>query len=123
VATPTLVNTPDSALAGRLLSDDDRHTLERWVRSPTVAQRVALRSRILLALDQGTTGRAAARALGISRTTVDLWRHRFLVGGCQALCRDKPGRGRKPRAVAEPDRADRSDYQPNLGGPNADRTP
>lgn len=118
----TSANTADSDLAARLLSDEDRHTLERWVRSPTVAQRVVLRSRILLALDQGSTGRAVARALGISRTTVDLWRHRFLAGGCQALCRDKPGRGRKPRIAAEPAHPDRHDYQPTLGGPNAERT-
>lgn len=62
-----------------------------------MAQRVVLRSRIVLALADGATGRATARALGVSRTTVDLWKQRFADGGCLSLCHDRPGRGRKAR--------------------------
>jgi hypothetical protein len=83
-----------------LLHPDDRSTLERWVRAPTTPQRVALRSRIVLLLlaGDGLSGREVARTLTISRHSVDLWRARYLAGGCEALKLDKPGRGRKPAA-------------------------
>jgi hypothetical protein len=45
----------------------DRATLERWVRAPTTQRRVALRSQIVLLLDEGR----------------------------DTLTRDRPGRGRK----------------------------
>jgi hypothetical protein len=86
---------------GIALGLEDRRLLERWVRSPTAAQRVVLRSRVVLHLASGKTQRQVARVLGISRTTVDLWRRRFLDGGCQALCRDKAGRGRKRKVAPD----------------------
>jgi len=58
-----------------------------------------LRSRIVLLLADGLSARQAARAVGTSRHTADLWRRRFLEGGCDALLKDKTGRGRKPRSV------------------------
>src|SRR3954463_8376637 len=75
-----------------LLSDEDRHVLERWVRASTTPQRVVLRSRIVLMVGNGVSNREAARRLGVCRHTVDLWRTRFLEGGCRALAKDKPGR-------------------------------
>ena len=72
-----------------------RATLERWVRARTTSQRLALRSRILLLVADGFSAREVARRLQVSRHTVDLWRSRFADGGCDALVRDKPGRGRK----------------------------
>jgi DNA-binding CsgD family transcriptional regulator len=82
------------------LSDGDRRVLERWIRGQTTAQRVVLRSRIVLLVAGGMSSREAARRLGVSRHTVDLWRTRFAQGGCDALTFDKPGRGRKPRGQA-----------------------
>jgi Homeodomain-like domain len=82
------------------LTETQRSLLERWVRSPTATQRLVLRSRIVLLLADGASGRAVAQTLGISRTTVELWRHRFVAGGCDTLQRDKAGRGRKPRVPA-----------------------
>jgi hypothetical protein len=87
-----------------LLSDDDRRLLERWVRATTTPQRVVLRSRIVLMVSTGISSREAARRMGISRHTVDLWRARFLEGGSSVLVTDKPGRGRKragPRIFGE----------------------
>jgi transposase len=92
-------------VSGRLYLDAQaRQTLEGWVRAKTAPQRLALRSRIVLALADGLSARQAARDLQVSRHTVDLWRARFLSGGCNALVRDKPGRGRKklrPKAQDE----------------------
>ena len=76
----------------------DRLTLERRVRTPTMPHRVVARSRIVLLLASGLSGRHVARLVGTSRHTVDLWRRRFQEGGCDTLLRDKPGRGRK-RAI------------------------
>jgi transposase len=56
---------------------------------------LALRCRIVLLLATGRSARQVARELGISRHTVGLWRKRLEQGGCDALTRDKPGRGRK----------------------------
>jgi hypothetical protein len=83
-----------------VLSDAERRRLEHWLRAGTTPQRLVLRSRIVLALAEGSSGRETARALGISRHTVDLWRARFSEARCAALEHDRPGRGRRPRAIA-----------------------
>src|SRR5205823_3173345 len=71
------------------VSADDRRLLERWLRSGTTPQRFVLRSRIVLLIAKGLSGREVARRLGVSRHTVDLWRNRYRIGGCEALRRDK----------------------------------
>jgi transposase len=86
-------------MAPSLLDRPGRATLEAWVRAKTTPQRTALRSRIVLLLDEGHSAREVARRLGISRHTVDLWRARFTQEGCESLTRDRPGRGRR-RAMA-----------------------
>jgi transposase len=80
------------------LSLRNRDILERWVRGRTTPQRLVLRSRIVLLLGLGFSGREVAKKLGIARHTVDLWRKRYIEGGCDALTRDRKGRGRKPRS-------------------------
>ena len=81
--------------------NSSRVLLQRWARSPSTSQRVALRSRIILLLGDGHSARRVAHLLGISRNTVDLWRTRFNEEGPPALLRDKPGRGRKPKSRDE----------------------
>jgi transposase len=80
------------------LDAESRATLLQWVREHTTPQRVVLRSRILLLLGDGLSGREVARRMNVARHTVDLWRLRFREGGCVALLRDKPGRGRRRSA-------------------------
>src|SRR4051812_34725674 len=48
----------------------------------------------------GASNSAIARALGVSRPTVILWRSRFAEGGTAVLSETKPGRGRKPTIAA-----------------------
>jgi len=87
---------PPSATDGSPdLSPADRDRLERWLRSPTTPQRLAMRSRIVLLSADGLSGRVIARQLGISRHTADLWRRRFREGGCDAIVSDRKGRGRR----------------------------
>jgi transposase len=88
--------------AGRLRATAaQRQQLEAWVRSPTVSQRVVLRSKIVLHALHGVANQVIATALSVGRPTVLLWRQRFAAGGPAALLRDRPrGRG-KPRLSAE----------------------
>src|SRR5664279_3533686 len=82
------------------VSDEQRAVLERWSGAQKTPQSVALRARIVLLAAAGESNSAIARALGVSRPTVILWRGRFEQGGPQALTETKPGRGRKPTISA-----------------------
>ena len=85
----------------RYATAEERALLEQWVRSGTTPQRTVRRSRIVLMLDDELSGREVARRLGVSRRTVDLWATRFAAEGCDALTKDRPGRGRR-RAKSQP---------------------
>jgi transposase len=89
-----------SALVETVISDEQRAILERWVGAQKTRQSVALRARIVLAAAEGESNSAIARALGVSRPTVIVWRSRFAEGGTAALTETKPGRGRKPTIAA-----------------------
>jgi len=49
-----------------LLTEDERRTLDQWARRPKTAQRLALRSRMVLACADGLTNRAVAERLHVS---------------------------------------------------------
>jgi hypothetical protein len=57
-------------MAVRLKVSEDREMLESWLRSPAVAQGLALRAKVILASDRGEGVRPMARRLGISPNTV-----------------------------------------------------
>jgi transposase len=67
------------------LSDEDRERLTAAVRASTTAQRVALRSRIILTLADGKPNKDVAQALDISEQTVCHWRKRFCAEGMPGL--------------------------------------
>jgi transposase len=83
------------------LSDDERAQLESWARRRTSAAGLALRSRIVLAAADGGTNVAVAGRLGVSRSTVQLWRNRFAERRLDGLV-DEPRPGR-PRTVSDAD--------------------
>src|ERR1019366_7023070 len=85
----------------RVVSDEQRRLLERWVRALGTPQSVAMRARIVLLAAGGESNSAIARELGVSRPTVIMWRERFAVGGPQALGEVKSGRGRKRTITAQ----------------------
>jgi transposase len=89
-----------SAVATTAVSDEQRAVLERWVGAQKTPQSVAARARIVLMAADGESNSEIARALGVSRPTVILWRQRFAEGGPSALTETKPGRGRKPAISA-----------------------
>jgi len=75
------------------LTDEDRATLEGWVRATTTEQRLALRARIVLAAADGEATKAIAHRLGQRPATVSQWRRRYAEAGLVGL-QDKPRSGR-----------------------------
>jgi len=78
------------------VGDEERRTLESWVRARTSPQRIVMRARIVLLAADGMANRRIAQEVRTSRPTVVLWRGRFAAGGIAALLQDAPGRGRPP---------------------------
>lgn len=82
------------------INDDERHELERRVRSGKTSQRDCLRARIILLRAEGKKQQAVADELGVSHVIVSKWTRRFMEQGLEGLC-DAPGRGRKPSLPPE----------------------
>ena len=81
------------------LTDDERSKLATWARRPTTAQRLALRSRIVLAAADGRPNAAIAADLGVTRPTVRKWRDRFADRRLEGLA-DEPRPG-PPRTLSD----------------------
>jgi len=82
-----------------VLSEDERRTLENWVKRRSTAQGLALRARIVLACAQGRSNLAVAARLGVDRRTVARWRRRFLRERLDGLT-DEPRPG-VPRTITD----------------------
>src|SRR5580692_6417690 len=77
-----------------------RHTLEKFVHSPSTPQSLAMRSRIVLAAGEGSNNQQIAATLRIPAVTVGKWRRSFVLDGLEGL-RDSPRSGRPPRHDSE----------------------
>jgi len=73
-----------------MMTEEQKRTLEAWVRAKKTPQRVVLRSRICLRAAEGLSHSAIARELGTSRPTVLLWTNRFREKGSPGLAEDAP---------------------------------
>src|SRR5664280_1739164 len=73
-----------------IMTEEQRGTLEAWVRAKKTPQRVVLRSRICLCAAEGLSHNAIARRLNTSRPTVILWVNRFREQGPSGLSEDAP---------------------------------
>jgi DeoR/GlpR family transcriptional regulator of sugar metabolism/transposase len=81
-----------------VLSEHERQVLQGWAGRST-AQRLVLRSRIVLACAGGAPVTAVAGELGVSRVTAAKWRSRFLEARLKGLS-DEPRPGR-PRTITD----------------------
>jgi transposase len=78
------------------LVDADKAKLTMLARRPKSAQRVAMRSKIVLRAAEGQSNQEIARNLGITGATVGKWRERFRVQGLEGLADEpRPGAPRK----------------------------
>jgi transposase len=81
------------------LSSDERSKLEQWARRPKSAQRLALRSRIVLACAEGLSNTQVAERLKVTLPTVGKWRSRFVEDRLEGLV-DEPRPG-APRTITD----------------------
>lgn len=80
------------------MTEEQRRTLDAWVRAGTTPQRTVLRARICLLASDGLSNNAIARELKTSRPTVILWRNRFEQKGPEGIAEDAP-HGPSPKAL------------------------
>jgi transposase len=80
-----------------LLSPEERSTLATWVRGRSLPLRLVQRAHIIQMAAGGALSQDIARALNLSRPTVQLWRERFLALRLPGLEKDAPRPGRLPR--------------------------
>jgi transposase len=83
------------------ISPQQRQELMRLAQGRNVAQKIALRARIILGASEGRANRRLAQELGISRPTILLWRKRFEQAGVEGLLRDGSRPGRRKKMSAE----------------------
>src|SRR4030043_1981483 len=81
-----------------LMTEEQRKTIEAWVRAKKTPQRIILRSRICLLAAEGISHNAIAKRLNTSRPTVILWTNRFQEQGLTGLSEDAP-HGLSPRRL------------------------
>ena len=81
------------------LTDDERDTLEAWVRRTTTELRMVQRARIVLEAAAGKTTKEVAALLQVRPATVSKWRTRFAQHRMAGLA-DAPRTG-KPRVYDE----------------------
>lgn len=81
------------------LNLDEKQMLEQWARRPKSAQRLALRSRIVLACAEGLNNTQVAQRLGVTMPTVGKWCARFLEDRLEGLV-DEPRPG-APRTISD----------------------
>lgn len=86
-----------------ILTEAERETLTKWVRSGTMEKRMAERARIILAAAEGKTPNEAAEAAGVSYLTAYKWRRRFCDKGIAGL-RDAPRPGAERKYGIETER-------------------
>lgn len=85
--------------AALIVSDDERHTLERLVKRAQVNRQVAFRARLILACADGTANNVVARRYRTTNATVGKWRSRFIASRLDGLY-DEPRVG-APRTIGD----------------------
>lgn len=79
------------------VSDQDRVQLERLIKDRNIAQKTALRARIVLLSASGTSASEIMRQLRTTAPTITRWRARYTTAGLPGLMKDRSRPGRKRR--------------------------
>jgi transposase len=83
------------------LTEGDRATLIRWVKSRAVGDKQSLRARIVLMTAEGCSTQAMMQTLKVSNPTLNLWRRRYLECGIEGLKQGKTRPSRVPPLPVE----------------------
>ena len=78
-----------------VLFDDERATLQHWLRSTSTPSGLAARARAVLLLADGTLLKDVVVRCNLTPRTVRKWAKRFISERLAGL-NDRPGRGGKP---------------------------
>lgn len=78
-----------------VINRDQRRQLESLRSNGKTPQKIALRAKLVLLASEGKANSIIAKALGVSRPTVLLWRKRFGQSGVPGIMKDAPRSGRK----------------------------
>ena len=79
-----------------VLMDDERKTLEKWVRASTTEQRLVLRGKIILLAAERLSTKDISKRLEVRQATVSEWRVRFAAKRLAGL-QDAPRPGKPKR--------------------------
>lgn len=79
-----------------ILMDDERKSLEKWLRSSTTEQRLVLRSKIILMAADELSTKEISKRLEVRPATVSEWRTRFAANRMEGL-QDAPRPGKPKR--------------------------
>lgn len=71
------------------MTSRDRKALESWVDRPGVPLRLIIRAWIILLSASGHSTESVGSRLGVSASTVLVWRNRFIQGGMSEIAEDK----------------------------------
>jgi transposase len=83
------------------VSEEDRATLERWVKSRAVTDKQKVRAKLVLMTADGEPSQAILEALKISAPTLNLWRRRYRDCGVAGLKQGKTRPSRVPPLPVE----------------------
>jgi transposase len=86
------------------VGDTDQAELQAWLRSQTISAALTVRARIILGSAGGESVRGLAARLGVTQTTVCLWRRRYRAQGLAGL-RTLPRSGRRRQISSAQERA------------------
>ncbi len=92
------MNHPVAALQ---MSEGQRETLERLMKSRTAPARVAQRAKVLVLAANGLPNTRISAQAGVAVSTVCAWRERFAQEGLAKFGEVRKGRGRRPTISAE----------------------
>jgi transposase len=88
-----------------VLAPEEHATLATWIRGRSLSYRKVVRAKIVTMAANGVPSQDIAKALNVSRPTVQLWRERFLALRVAGLEQDAPRPGRTPRVSVRKIRA------------------
>jgi len=82
--------------AGLALTEQERSTLQGWMRAGKTERRRHFRARVILELDRGGSNAEVAKRCGTREATISKWRGRFASSRLAGL-EDAPRSGKPPR--------------------------